>query len=138
MGDNAEEAYRQPAQLLRSMGHIGIEEQRIAWREQIDHIAMPIAHFPLEHIQKLDSLMLEHRKDVGGLRQGNEVGLHDQGAVARMSKKLILMPRPRSPALDFQAFPCPDERRVTHLLEASEQRCYRNLERPRQGLKRRK
>src|SRR5918994_6237951 len=103
------------------MGHIGVEKQGIARHQPIDHVAMPVADFPFKHIQKLDSLMLEHRKDIGCLSQGDEVRLDDQWAVARMSKKLILVPCPGSPALDLETFSRPDERRVAHLLEASEQ-----------------
>src|SRR5215210_1256639 len=43
--------------------------------------------------------MLEHRKNIGSLSQGNEIRLDDQRPVARMPKKLILMPCPCSPAL---------------------------------------
>src|SRR5215216_4207626 len=109
------------------MGHIGIEKQGIPGHQPIDHVAVPVADLPLKHVQKLDSFMLEDRKDVGSLGQGDEIRLDDQRAVASMSKKLILVPCPCPPPLDFETFPCPDEGRVPHLLEASEQRCNRHL-----------
>src|SRR5215208_5404155 len=114
------------------MGHIGVEKQGIAGHQPIDHVAMPVADFPLKHIQKLDSFMLKDRKDIGSLNQGDEIRLDDERAVARMSKKLILVPCPCSPSLDFETFPRPDESRVPHPLQASEQRSNGHLQSARQ------
>src|SRR5476649_2204653 len=54
IGNDRDEADRQLAQLFGPMGHVGIEEQGIARRQQIGAVAMAVTNLALQHVEEFD------------------------------------------------------------------------------------
>src|SRR4029077_20601363 len=70
--DDRNKADGQLAQFLRTVRHIGIEEQGIPGRQRICAAAVAIPHLPFQHVYEFDPLMLEQREDVRILRESDQ------------------------------------------------------------------
>src|SRR5688572_18611294 len=66
-------ACRQLAQVFRPVRNVGVEIEAVAGLQQVGLVAVTIPDLALQHEQELDPLMLEDRKDVRILAEGDEV-----------------------------------------------------------------
>src|SRR5882672_12043519 len=121
VADDRQEADRELAQLVRTVGRVGIEEQGIAGAHDVGLVAVAVADLALQHVQEFDAGMLEDREDVRLLRERDEIGLDGDVLAERVAQELILVAGAGAAALDREALPGRHEGGVALLLIATEE-----------------
>jgi len=74
------------------MHRAGVEEQRIAGRQMIRPLSVPVNDFTGEHVDELDAGVAERRVGHGILLQRDQKRLDDDVAAERVTEKLIYVP----------------------------------------------
>ena len=79
---------------------VGIEKKRIARRQFVSRIQMPINHAAFQDVNKLDTGMLKDREYLGVFVQRNQMRFNRYITVYAVARQLILMPGAPSFSLD--------------------------------------
>src|SRR5690606_20729145 len=105
-----------------AMRRIRIEIQTVARSHSIKTIAMAIDDLAFQNVEELYAAVLELRKFIRRLCQGDEIGLDHQAIAfdALVSEQFILMAGARTAPLHFHALTRLDESRRVFFLEAPE------------------
>ena len=83
VADDRQVPCRKLHQPFRPMGGVCVKEESISWLQGVNFITMPVVNLALQHIDRLDSAMLERWKDVRLFSQRNEVWLYDDARSVR-------------------------------------------------------
>ena len=103
--DDRQHADRHLDQPLRAMRDIAPESERVALFEQIALLAVPVTDLARQDVDELGAGMLEARKYLALVRQGDQEGLEHLTRSALSGQQVIGVPALGSAAHDFEALP---------------------------------
>src|SRR5579863_7234762 len=98
------------------------ELNRISRLKYISARTVSVFDDAVQHVDELDSRMLEQRKDFAVLVQSNEHWLHDLVWTAHLTEELVSMAGPRSATRDLHPLTGANNKSVVVLLETTKER----------------
>jgi hypothetical protein len=132
-------ATRQVNELFRPMRRVGVEEKTVTRLHGVKLVNMTINDFALNHIQKLESFVLESWEDIRLSGERNKIRLdcNVAGIVLDRAQQRILMTCSGAPPLDVDSLASFYKARPAGFLKSPEERRKGDSKCPRDSLQRR-